>query len=316
MKTFVMTGLEGTPTANNDLWVVTVNWNQPKLTFECIQSLRANNDLPFSLVIVDNGSTDGSVDVLRDIQPDKLIVNQTNLGFASGFNAGIKYALSQGADYVFMVNNDTISEPKMLDTLIGTAMRLDAEIASPAIFYASAPDQIWSAGGKISTLLSAPLDGHSRNKPLPTKPVQRDFFSGCALLIDKIAFEKIGFFDENFFLYYEDLDFLMRAKIKGISTWLIPEARLLHHVSGSITRTSNEAFFFWMGYSSWLYFSKHAQLWQWIFILPWRLAHAIKLSVQFIFTGRYNALSAYIRGNSAFIFKKPVHRPENTNAKQ
>ena len=305
------------PQAGNtqNIWVVTVNWNQPKLTCECVHSLQVKNALSFSLVIVDNGSTDQSIEALKEIKPDKLIINQTNLGFAGGYNVGIKYALDQGADYVFMVNNDTISQPKMLDTLVSTAVQLDAELASPAVFYANAPDQIWSAGGAINPLLSAPVDGHSRKKPLPKNPVRRDFLTGCALLIHKSVFERIGFFDETFFLYYEDLDFLMRAKNYALSAWLIPEARLLHHVSGSITRTSNEVFFFWMGYSSWIYFAKHAQLWQWVFILPWRLAHALKLSAQFILTGRYNALSAYLSGNSAFIFKKPVHRQENTKAK-
>lgn len=298
------------------VWVVTVNWNQPALTRACIQSLRAHNALPFSLVIVDNGSTDGSIEELRGIKSDKLIINQTNLGFATGFNVGIKFALAQGANYVFMVNNDTISQPKMLDTLVSTVIRLAADIAGPVIFYASAPDRIWSAGGKIHPLLSAPVDGHSRKKPLPQNPVQRDFLTGCALLIHKSVFQKIGFFDESFFLYYEDLDFMMRAMTIGLSAWLIPEAQLLHHVSASITRSNSDHFFYWMGYSSWYYFSKHLRLWQWIFVLPWRFAHAIKLVVRFTLTGRYNAVKAYIKGNIAFFSRKPLHGQQDNPSKK
>jgi len=310
-----MIGINQKEAHKNNIWVVTVNWNQPEFTLQCVQSLRENNDQSFSLAIVDNGSTDQSIEYLRVINPEKLVINKTNLGFAGGFNAGIRYALAQGADYVFMVNNDTISQPNTLDMLINTAIQVGAEIASPAIFYFNAPDRIWSTGGKINPLLSAPLDGHSRKKPLPDQPIKREFFTGCALLIHKNVFEEIGFFDENFFLYYEDLDFFIRAKTAGLSAWLIPEAKLLHHVSGSISKTNRDHFFYWMGYSGWYYFFKHVKLWQWMFVLPWRFAHLTKFIIHFILTGRYNALSAYVKGNASSIIDKFLHRKQYSRSK-
>jgi GT2 family glycosyltransferase len=295
---------EGNGKTNNDIWVVTVNWNQPKLTYECIHSLRENNFREFSLVIVDNGSTDNSLEYLNMIAEKELIATSENLGFAGGFNIGLKYAMSKGADYIFMVNNDAISQPKMLDNLIDTAEQLEAGIAAPAIYYLDSPDQIWSTGGKIIALLSAPIDGHSRKIPLPKEPVRRDFLTGCALLIHNSVFEKIGFFDEGFFLYYEDLDFFMRAKKAGISVWLVPDAKLLHHVSASIVENKSEIFYYWMGYSSWRYFSKHLKLWQWFFVIPWRLTHLFKMILKLLFSGRFVLINTFLKGNADYFLKR------------
>ena len=299
-----MSKTEGNGKTNQDIWVVTVNWNQPKLTYDCIHSLRENNHREFSLVIVDNGSTDNSLEYLSMITEKELIATSENLGFAGGFNIGLKYAMSKGADYIFMVNNDAISQPKMLDNLLDTAEQLEADIAAPAIYYLDSPDQIWSVGGKINPLLSAPIDGHSRKKPLPKEPVRRDFLTGCALLIHKGVFDEIGFFDEGFFLYYEDLDFFMRAKKAGLSVWLIPNAKLIHHVSASIGENKSELFFYWMGYSSWRYFSKHINFWQWFFVIPWRIMHIFRMTSKLIFSGRFILIKTYFKGSVDYFFQR------------
>lgn len=288
---------QGYQRQNEKIWVVTVNWNQPELTYQCVNSLRKNNEQPFSLVIVDNGSTDNSVEYLQNTYPEKLIETKKNLGFSGGFNVGIRYALSQGADYIFVVNNDTISQPQMLDTLLLSAQQVHADIAAPAIYYLDSPDEIWSAGGNINAILSAPIDGHSRKKNLPEEPVKREFLTGCALLMHHGVFERIGFFDEGFFLYYEDLDLFMRAKKADLSAWLIPSARLLHHVSGSMDLIKSEDFYYWMGYSSWRYFSKHVRKWQWFFVIPWRIMHIIKLITHLLLRCRLGVMRTYIKGN-------------------
>lgn len=279
------------------IWVVIVNWNQPELTHQCVNSLRNNNKHRFFLVIVDNGSTDHSAKSLQKTFPDKLIENKMNLGFSGGFNVGIRYALSQGADYIFILNNDTISQPHMLDTLLSSARQMQADIAAPAIFYLDSPEKIWSTGGKINPILSAPIDGHSRKKVLPEEPVKRDFLTGCALLIHASVFKEIGFFDEGFFLYYEDLDFFMRAKKTDLSAWLIPNAHLLHHVSASIDLEKGDSFYYWMGFSSWRYFCKHVRKWQWFIVIPWRILHMIKLIINLLLRCRFKCSWTYIKGN-------------------
>ena len=196
-----------------------------------------------------------------------------------------------------MVNNDTELPPGMIDTFLSTAHALNADISSPLIFYGGQPEKVWSAGGDFCRLLSAPLDAHHRNKPIPKEPVRRGFLTGCALLIHRNAFEKIGFFDDTFFLYYEDLDFLKRANDSGLEIWLIPQAKLFHHESTSSQGLESEKVVYWMAFSSCRYFLKHAKIWQWIFIVPWRVLHSIKRIIQFISNKKSNLIRPYILGS-------------------
>jgi len=277
--------------------IVTVNWNKPNLTIKCVKSFISDHIPESNIIIVDNGSTDNSVNLLRESFPASLIIESTvNLGFAGGFNLGIKEALSHDASYVFMVNNDTEITKGMMVNLLTVSKEVHADISAPAIYYADQSNELWSAGGYFNKFLSAPIDAHRRDKHLPQEPVKREFLTGCALLINSKVFETIGFFDERFFLYYEDLDFNMRAHKAGLDLWLIPTAKLYHHVSASSENTHSDKVYYWMAHSSWLYFQKHAKVWQWIFILPWRIGHAIKTIVHIILQKKYRAIKAYLLG--------------------
>jgi len=280
-----------------DIWVVILNWNQPELTIHCANSIKENSDSEFNLLIVDNGSSDNSVKILKSNFPKaKFLVLKNNFGFAKGFNHGIQYALEHGAEYVFMVNNDTIVYPEMLDILLSYSKKLKGDILAPAIYFAENPNKIWSTGGNFNNLFSAPINSHNRGKRIPLKPTKREFLTGCALLIHKNVFREIGFFDEDFFLYYEDLDFFYRAKQSGINAWLIPKAKLLHYVSASNESENSEKVYYWMSRSSWIYFKKHAKLWQWIFILPWRLTHAAKTLINLLIQRRFSSAKSYLLG--------------------
>jgi len=281
----------------DQVWIVTVNWKQPLLTEACVQSF-IDDQIPEShIIIVDNGSADNSFERLKTSFPASQVIQSTeNLGFAGGFNLGIAAARSIGAAYVFMVNNDTTIQPGMMDDFLKKSARVDADIASPAIYYADQPEKLWSAGGYFNTLLCAPIDAHRRDKPLPQEPVSREFLTGCALLIKDSVIDRIGLFDERFFLYYEDLDFIKRVSDAGLSLWLIPTAKLYHHVSASSENERSPKVYYWMAHSSWLYFRKHAKVWQWFFILPWRLGHAIKTTSTLLLQKQFEAVSAYISG--------------------
>ncbi len=281
----------------NELFIVTVNWNQPIVTGQCIESIRNNKIEDSNIVIVDNGSTDTSVELFHNNFPTIVVLeNEQNLGFSGGFNTGIKYALSKGAEYVFMVNNDTMFPPNMINIFFPLAKKLSADISSPIIFYGDQPERIWSAGGYFCKLLSAPLNAHHRDKPIPSKPIRREFLTGCALLIHKDVFKKIGLFDEDFFLYYEDLDYLKRAKDAGLKIWLIPQAKLYHYECTSSQGLDSEKVIYWMAFSSQLFLKKHAKIWQWFFIFPWQFLHSIKQVFQFISKKRFNLIYPYFLG--------------------
>jgi hypothetical protein len=115
-------------------------------------------------------------------------------------------------------------------------------------------------------------------------------------LVRRYVFDAIGVFDEEFFLYYEDLDFIKRAHDAGFTRWLIPQAHLNHRVSASSQGEASPAVYYWMSRSSWLYFKKHAHIWQWIFIIPWRLGHAFKTLLNFIINNRTQNIIPYLTG--------------------
>lgn len=300
----------------DDLWVVTVNWNQPEYTEQCILSL-LNNDIPSSnIIIVDNGSKYDSITFFQDHLPNiKVISSKINLGFARGFNIGINYALEAGAESIFIVNNDTEIPAGMFRNFYSKSKLLRSDISSPAIFYAEEREKLWSSGGYFCKLFAAPINSHNRDKPIPQTPIKRDFLSGCALLINRHVFDSIGKFDDKFFLYYEDLDFLMRANVANFSCWLIPETKLFHYVSASSQGESSPAVYYWMSRSSWLYFRKHAHLWQWIFIIPWRLGHACKTILNFLFNNRSQNIIPYLTG-FLMIKNEQFHRPLQNEIKK
>ena len=126
--------------ATPNVWVVTVNWNQAGLTRACVHSLRENNITPFSLLIVDNGSTDQSIEILQQIPADTLIQNPQNLGFAGGFNTGIKYAWRRVQTMCSWSTTTPLSQAEMLDMLVKAAQSLQADIAAPAVYYANSPE--------------------------------------------------------------------------------------------------------------------------------------------------------------------------------
>lgn len=213
------------------MYVVTLNWNLKDDTIACVESVLAANVALRQIVVVDNGSTDGSVKALRTrFGPDLPIVgNETNLGFGSGMNQGIRYALSQGAASVLILNNDTIVDTEMVGVLLQAGDTVERPgILGPAIYYYDAPDKIWKLGDIRHRWLPMPL---SVRNPSLSSPFRVDYVTGCGMLIRRDVLERIGLFDERYFMYFEDADFCRRARDAGFSVWCVPQARMWHKVS-------------------------------------------------------------------------------------
>jgi len=284
--------------SNKPLWVVIVNWNKAQLTEACINSFENQvKEFDFTMLIIDNGSKDHSVDYLRTRFPGiNMISLPENLGFAGGYNHGLHTAYHAGAKHVLIVNNDTVADDELLKNLINGSKETQADLCAPVIYYLGTKEKIWSAGGKINTLLKAPLVSHNRNKKLPAKPTKRDFISGCTMLINRKVIDTIGYFDEDFFLYYEDLDYCYRAKRAGLQTYLIPSAKMWHHVSASSQGTNSPEERYWMGYSSQRYFRKHVSGFGWLAVAPWQFIHVIKTWISLVFNGDSKAARSFIKG--------------------
>jgi hypothetical protein len=213
---------------------VVLNWNRWVDTIQCLNALKECIYPQLSLIIVDNGSTDDSVARIRSAHPDVLVLESgTNLGFAGGNNIGIRYALMHGADYVWLLNNDTKPASDAVSALVAKALSDERLGAVASIcYFADAPSvvQAW-AGSRVNLWI-----GYGR---LCTEPHDDDWLhslNGTSMLIARTALRDVGLLDEGFFLYWEDTDFSLRLRKKGWRIAAAPESRVLHKVSASTAR--------------------------------------------------------------------------------
>ena len=276
--------------------IITLNWNRRDDTITCLDSLARVVYPNVRLLVVDNASTDGSPQAIAGRFPQVMqIANPANLGFAKGFNVGLHWALESGADFVLILNNDTFVAPDVLDKLITASATGDVGITAPCIYYASAPERIWSSGAQRSRLTLELSGNHGRGRPLDLV-TERDFVSGCAMLIKRRVLETVGLFDERFFMYYEDSDYCLRVQRAGLRLLVVPDARLWHKVSSSSEGSNSPAERYWMGRSGVLFFRKHVRGWRWLAVFPWRIGSTIKTILNLWLSGRREAAQAYLHG--------------------
>lgn len=214
--------------------VIIVNWNGRHLLAECLDSLLAQEVRELEIILVDNGSRDGSADFVQEGYPSVTVVRlPDNRGFAGGNNAGI--ARSSG-EYIAFLNNDTKADPGWLKNLLGAAEAGPPSVGMWAckILSYGKPDVIDNVG-----LLIYP-DGLARGKGRLEKDLgQHDipgaalFPSGCAGLFRRSMLDEIGFFDENFFAYADDVDLGLRGRLAGWDCRYVPSARVYHKYSSS-----------------------------------------------------------------------------------
>jgi GT2 family glycosyltransferase len=219
------------------VFVVVLNWNLKDETIDCVTSVLAGNYVRQRIVIVDNGSEDGSVSAFERQFGESvaLILNRENLGFAGGMNSGIRYALDHSADWVLLLNNDTVVAPDMLEALLSAASQPELGILTPAIFYYDQPGLVWRLGDRRSPWLPMPLKiSASEAKSQAILPV--DYVTGCAMLVKRQVLETVGLLDEQFFMYYEDADFCRRGIEAGFKVACVPWAKVWHRVSLSANK--------------------------------------------------------------------------------
>jgi len=217
--------------------IVILNWNNAEDTIECLRSAMALRHLRPRIVVVDNGSQDGSPERIRSAFPTiDLLVNPQNLGYAAAINIGIQRALEEGANWVFLLNNDTIVDAELLVELLnagGAHPRVG--VLSPKIYYYHDPERVWFAGGVRRRFPPGiGMLGHGRkDSPAYHHPRKIDYATGCGMMVKAEVFRAIGLFDEAYFMYHEDLDFCERARQKGYECLYVPTAKMWHKVSAS-----------------------------------------------------------------------------------
>jgi hypothetical protein len=214
--------------------IVILNWCNAPDTLACLASVTCLDYPAYRTLVVDNGSTDGSVAAIRAAYPEvELLETGENLGYAGGNNVGIRHALAQGADYILVLNNDVTLAPDCLSRLVAVAEGdRDAGFIGPMIYQGGTLNQIQSAG----TLMDQCGRWHQRGlNALDVgqfdNETSADSLVGCALLIAARVLETIGLLDESFYLYDEDIDWCLRAREAGFSIRFVPGAKVWHRSS-------------------------------------------------------------------------------------
>jgi GT2 family glycosyltransferase len=205
----------------------------------CLESLSQLTYTPREVLIVQNGSPLPLA--LEDTQTHDPHVSQVlhlkdNVGFAVGSNAGIREALARGANYVLLLNDDTVVAPDSVSRLVECAeTRPDGGAFGPIILLEGQPSTVWFAGARFDPAgcsLHTPGSGGSPDD-LPRTPYPSDYLTGCCLLLTHDALVKVGLFDERFFLYWEDTDWGLRSMASGFTNYVVSSARIWHRVSAS-----------------------------------------------------------------------------------
>lgn len=240
--------------------IILVNYKGRKDTLECLGSLGQLTYPARDVIVVCQPPDDGTAEAVRREHPNvRVIENRENNGFAGGNNVGMRAALAAGADYVFLLNNDTTVAPDLLEPLVALA-ESDRRIGivGPKMLYHGEPDTIWSAGAKIDgrARVTRLGDGEKDVGGRAEAPRDVDFIVGCGLLARRALLEEIGLFDEQFFLYFEETDLCARARGRGWRVVYQPGARLWHKVSRS-TGADSPLTLYYMWRNALLYLARH-----------------------------------------------------------
>jgi len=223
--------------------IVVLNWNNAPDTIECLESVRRLDYPNYGVLVVDNGSTDGSVDRIRTKHPEvEIIETGQNMGYAGGNNAGIRRALVRGVEYICILNNDVAVAPDFLTPLLAALEeRGDADVATPLLAEMANPDRIWALGAAVDrrtgTVTRLHAGRHVHDWQV-NESLEIDVASGAAMLVKRQVFERVGLLDEAFYLYYEETDWCLRVRRAGYRILAVPTSVVWHKVSAALGQTS------------------------------------------------------------------------------
>lgn len=226
--------------------VIIVNFRGVDLTLQAVSSVLASRGVTLDVIVVDNGSGDGSAERLRNSLPPSvhLIESPVNGGFTGGNNIGIAAALERDAAWLFLLNNDAICDPDCIARLVADAERdPDIALSNPKMFFGDAPDLLWFGGSRFS-LWTGRSVAVGRKRPasasLP-EPTDIPFVTGAAVLVRAAHLDRLGPLDESLFGYSEDLEWSLKAREAGLRLRYVPDAMIWHYEGVAHRRAGGQA---------------------------------------------------------------------------
>ena len=273
--------------------IVLLNWNTAVDTIACYRSLQQLTYRRVKVLIVDNASTDDSVERIHRELPDvETVVNSENSGYAAGNNIGIKKLVADGCQAVWVLNNDTEVDPAALSEMVKVLDDPKVGLVGGIIYFYRDP-QTGQEGPESRAIQFASggifwPTGKSVNWRKPKderQPFETTFIMGASLLVRKEVFDQIGLLPEEYFLNYEETDFCVRAGRAGWKLMIVPTARVWHKFGASMGQFSNR-YFFYMHRNSAHFMMKVAPFWAKCLFLPWYITSMLKGYVVWTFIKR------------------------------
>mgnify|MGYP000135541639 FL=1 len=218
--------------------ILILNWNGKHLLKPCLDSVSAIDYPNYSVMVIDNGSTDNSVKMVKEkFSEVELLELENNNGFAGGYNRCFTRLKDEYSGFILLLNNDTEVDPNILSSFIQAKDKYgDNHLYGGKIFYKNNPEKIWYAGGNVNLkYLKISHRGIRQTDSVEySKPMQTDYITGCCLFTSMEIINQLNGFDELFNMYGEDVDLCLRAKDAGYFCYYWPDAKLWHHISASI----------------------------------------------------------------------------------
>jgi GT2 family glycosyltransferase len=241
------------------IYAVIVTWNSRRDIRDCLHSVLASRDVQLRVVVVDNGSTDGTAEIVASEFPElALIRNEQNRGFTEGNNIGIRYALAQGTEYVFLLNADAFVQPNTLAQMVGTAEAIpEIGMVGPSIVSYFDPGYIYNGARIDLDIVTAWEEQGARRDTM----FDTDYVPGCAVLVRASALDKIGLLDPAYYSYWEDADWGIRCRRAGLRTVITPSAAVLHKGTLDQVRTKTDFALYFYTRNRYLFACKFKSRW-------------------------------------------------------
>ena len=278
---------------------VVLNYNGKDVTLETLESLVQVRYPAFDLVVVDNGSTDGSFEAVAEAYPEIVQLRvEDNRGISWGLNHGLRWALERHYEYVLAMNNDIEMDPECVTWMVG-AMERDPTLGcvGPKTFYHGDRERLWAAGGilRFKESVTRERGMNELDHGQYDQDGEADYINGCAVLMRREALESAGLWDPNYYLGVEDADWCMRAKKKEWRCWYAHRAVVWHMVSASIG-VYKPGRTFHTGRSTGIFLRKYAGPLDWLSFWMFYLASFPIAFVRELFKGNQAAVLSKFRG--------------------
>lgn len=320
---------------NPKVSIIILNWNGWKDTIECLESLYQINYPHYEVILIDNNSSDNSINKIEEYCNGKIVIkspffeynscnkpikysigtdeekasleklilikNKKNAGFAEGNNIGIRYALKNlNPDYILLLNNDTVVDKNFLAEMLKVSESNNKiGITGPKIYYYDESNRIWFARGKISWKFCRGLNiGYNELDIGQYNQVsEMEYASGCTFLIKKEVIDKIGLIDKRFFLYFEEIDWTLRAAKMGYKSVFVPKGKIWHKVSKSGGGIKGKIGLYYVTRNRWLFMKKWAKKTDFLFFVIYQAIGALVLPlVLSIYYRKLELFMTYYKG--------------------